>query len=210
MGFFNRKEEKRIPNFPSSEDTDFFDSVEELKSDESVLPSFPDSPTHNKFSEAMIKDAVSQPSNNDGLTEVPQDEKKIKVVEMQEWEPSDETNEDEDNEGEHHRFMPPPELNSPSISSGLRTPLGEPPTFAPRRETSGKDVFVRIDKYYTARKALSEISEKLEEINDMVKKIREVKLREEQELASWERDIMNAKMRIKEVGDNLFNKTDEN
>ena len=70
------------------------------------------------------------------------------------------------------------------------------------------DVFVRLDKFHSAKKSLSEITNDLEDVNEMLKKIRETKLREEQELASWERDILQAKARLENVSDNIFRKSE--
>jgi hypothetical protein len=223
MGFFGKKEQRAIPDLPSPREAGFSfknDEDDEMGGESHVLPAFPDSPSHNKFSEAMIKDAVSmQPvrGNDDGgLAEVPRDEKQIRVVEMEEWQPSSKPREEpEEPEEFHAKFMPPKENRIPHLETKsvptenrMRMSVPEPVRFQPRKEATSKEIFVRIDKYHTARKALSEIAERLEEIDENVRKIREVKLREEQELATWERDIMNAKLRIKDVSDNLFDNTE--
>ena len=43
-------------------------------------------------------------------------------------------------------------------------------------------------------------------MDELLKKIREIKLREEQELTTWEKEINNAKSRIKDVHENIFEK----
>jgi len=48
--------------------------------------------------------------------------------------------------------------------------------------------------------------ETLEDIDELIKKIRETKLREDQEISSWENDVLHVKTRIKEVSENIFEK----
>ncbi len=64
-------------------------------------------------------------------------------------------------------------------------------------------------KYHKRRKKKlfeKKVQEKMEDIDELVKKIREVKMREEQELGSWENDLINIKSRIKDVSENIFEK----
>ncbi|MDP3881405.1 MAG: hypothetical protein Q8Q31_00820 [Nanoarchaeota archaeon] len=69
-------------------------------------------------------------------------------------------------------------------------------------------VFVKIDKFFSAKKALDETKDQLNQIEDLLKKIRELKLREEQELANWESELLSAKARIREVTQNIFEKVE--
>lgn len=71
---------------------------------------------------------------------------------------------------------------------------------------SGSNVFVKIDKFNSARKAIMSAQEKIADIDRMLKKIRETRMREEQELTAWEKEVENAKMRIEEASKNLFDK----
>lgn len=197
---------------------------QEEDSDKQSLPTFPDSPSHNKFSEAMIKEAVGV---NEEITLPPipgiDGRKEIKVVEMEEWKPGSESDsnipalpEDESDES-HSRFMHPDESQTSGQNEGSnfarrivsqsfqRQPLVTSNKTL-KNESGKKEVFVRIDRYYSARKSISDIAKRMEEIDEMVRKIREVKLREEQEIASWERDIADAKLKIQEVSNLLFEK----
>ena len=70
------------------------------------------------------------------------------------------------------------------------------------------DIFIRIDKFHSAKKSLFELQTKLEEIDQMIKKIRDIKMREEQELSSWEADLTHVKARIQDISTNIFEKTD--
>lgn len=154
------------------------------------LPAFPDSPTHNSFSQAVIKDAVEE---DDDLRELPSNRSE-KIVEMEEWNP--ESRETEEIEDEIEEF--------PRPSSGN---IREPRYI---RENTGmdRDIFVKIDKFRNAKKSLDEVKGRLEEVEDLLRKIREAKLREEQELTNWEREITQVKSRIKDVTDNIFSKVE--
>ncbi len=233
MSLFGKKDDRKLPDLPMPKEAGLSFGLE---SEKHALPSFPDSPTSNKFSQAMIKDAFSHPDNRSlptlpppsmpPITNAGKDEKKIKVVEMDDWQSSTQMDkkervmedEDEDNEDEK-RFMPPErslprveqnrkedESRIPRIEDRMRSSMTTPMKSHSQNEVGKKEVFVRIDRYYTARKMMSEIAAKLEDIDDMVRKIREVKLREEQEIAAWEKDIMAAKERIQEINNNLFEK----
>jgi len=214
--FFEKKEDDRkLPDLPAPE---FPPRVSGFGGDEddggSALPVFPDSPSGNRFAEAAIKDAVgSEKERGIGLPPS-EDRGEGKMVEMEEWEPShlrpkgDEFpvtgghhEHGEHHGGEHHehhhkeheRIAPPPE----------RTVREEG-----KVDSMKDDVFVKIDKFHSARRALGEIKGKLNDIDDLIKKIRETKLREEQELSNWEKDVMHIKARIENVSENIFEKVD--
>ncbi len=199
--FFDKKNEKGLPDLPAAGGSfrrSYDEDMGDEDSEEHPLPAFPDSPTHNKFSQEAIKDAVSDSPRDYEDYENTEDhnQKDIKVVEMEEWSPSM-------NSGD----------SVSSTSTSLSSSLGEPPSFKnyPRefsKESKSGDVFVKIDKFHSARKALREIAQNLEDIDDFIKKIRETKLREEQELGSWERDVANIKARIKDVTETIFEKVE--
>lgn len=71
-----------------------------------------------------------------------------------------------------------------------------------------EDIFVKIDKFHSARRSLYDLKGKLDEVNSFLKKIREIRLREEQELAAWEKELLHAKTRIQNVTENIFEKID--
>ncbi|MCX8159086.1 MAG: hypothetical protein N3D20_02240 [Candidatus Pacearchaeota archaeon] len=74
--------------------------------------------------------------------------------------------------------------------------------------TKGKleDVYVKIDRFHSARKALEHARSKIEEMDILLKKIREVRMREEQELSSWEKEVSSVKNKIEEITRNIFDK----
>lgn len=71
-----------------------------------------------------------------------------------------------------------------------------------------KPIYVRLDKFETTIEILDEIKNKITEIETNLKKIREIKSKEEQELEEWEREIQIIKSKIETVDENIFNKFD--
>lgn len=76
----------------------------------------------------------------------------------------------------------------------------------PARKT--EDIFVKIDKFHSARKSLALARTKLHEIDQLLGKIRETRMREEQELESWEKEIDLIKSKIEDVTKNIFEKVE--
>ncbi len=232
--FDEEKERNRLPDLPpargifddfglkrredASTQPAFSKQVGKEEEDEEshALPAFPDTPSHNSFSEAAIKDAVEEDelpelpelpehsTNEGGLPELPElPEKKevpgsgggAKVVEMEEWVP------------EHPMGMSKMKHKTEEYSGHIEVPRKE--DFVPvKREIGSPDVFVKIDKFRSARKTFSEVKSKLSEIDDLIKKIRETKMREEQELNAWEKDVMQIKARVQDVSEDIFEKVE--
>jgi uncharacterized protein YlxW (UPF0749 family) len=71
-----------------------------------------------------------------------------------------------------------------------------------------EDVYVKIDRFHTARKSLNGARDKLAVIEELMRKIRETRMREEQELASWEKDIDSVKTKVEDVTKNIFEKVE--
>jgi len=208
MVMLNKKKEDNLelPNLPpprtpiSQEDFSDHDTVDD---EISSLPSFPNSPNHNMFSQAAIKAAVSTEEKEENIFEEHhEEERNIGTVEMEEWTPSVSSGHAET----PTRILPTLE-HLPDRRGSLGMPhFKERIMEIPNNATTSNDVFVKIDKFHSAKKTLVEIQEKLENIDDMIKKIRETKIREEQELSSWESDLTNIKSRIKDVSENIFEK----
>lgn len=70
------------------------------------------------------------------------------------------------------------------------------------------DVFVKIDKFYSAKKSINAAKIKLDEIDELLKRIRDTKLREDQELTSWEKEVGALKSKLQDVETNIFEKTE--
>jgi len=195
-------EKKRLPDLPPAEYSpdDFVLRREEEEDEEDeerhALPAFPDTPAHNKFSQAVIKEAVADDELTEllGLPELPEDEEephpetKAKIIEMKEWAPE---------HGVVEKEYPRP----------IEIPRRE--DFIPvKREIGSPGIFVKIDKFRSARKTFNEVKTKLSEIDDLIKRIRETKIREEQELNAWEKDVTQIKARVRDVSEDIFEKVE--
>lgn len=69
-----------------------------------------------------------------------------------------------------------------------------------------EDLFVKVDKFASARKSLETAQNKIDEMQELLKVIRETKMREEQELAYWEKELTSAKAHVQQVTENIFGK----
>jgi hypothetical protein len=179
--FWQKKEEKHgLPDLPSAKAPPIILNTEDEEDEEeqsNALPAFPDSPSKKGFSQTAIKGAISP---EDELPELPSlPEKNFKLVEEEEdWRP-----------------------RAPFSDSII-----ESERFVPKNKNDKNDVFIRLDKYFSAKKALETAKLNLSEIEDLLKRIRETRLREEQELLAWEKDMLAIKAKIKEITENIFEK----
>lgn len=210
-----------------------FDSEGELdendfNSEKHSLPSFPDSPIHRGFSQAAIKDAVDNesPINEDEFPmahDTSSPGKLFKTIELEDRGskrsmPKTSQIREISTDSDLFGAMQPSISGQADIEKPKPIKLGLPPSksqksaqqeFVPKQTfQKNADIFVRIDKFRAARRTLDEIKIKLEEVDDLLKKIRETKLREEQELSGWESDLNSVKARLNDVTENIFEKTE--
>lgn len=186
--FFGKKEDMSklpdLPPLPGARD-----------SHEQMMPEFPDMPEQSHEMGGM------KPPMKDSFEAKP-----AKVVEMEEWHPRKYSISEPEEVEEEVVISPPQEKPM------MRKPMHHPPQpvqrMAQPMPQAQNDVFVRIDKFHSARKALGEIQGKLEDIDELVKRIRDTKMREEQELAGWEKDLVHVKSRIQAVAENIFEKVE--
>src|SRR3989338_1467294 len=144
------------------------------------LPTFPDSPMRSGFSQSAIREAVAQEEISEELPELPG-----KTGSLPE---------------NNYKLV---EMEEWKPGAALST---SPPARSEPRDS--KPIFVRVDKYQIALSALDSVKGKLSEIEELLKQIREVKAREDQELSSWETEMETIKARIQTVMTELFDKTD--
>jgi len=201
MLFFGKKDEKKgLPELPPSNIQNFpihpkpipsFNPLPlEEESEKHALPTFPDSPSSKGFSQTAIKDAISsdkysesdlQPIMPKLIPKAPQ----IKATSAPEEELAEE--EDDDEEAEEVKS----ESKPVKISSS---------------SNKEENVFVRLDKFHSARRSLNETKTRLDDIDSLLKKIREIKQREEQELSAWEKEVTELKAKIQSIRENIFDR----
>ena len=200
--FWNKKEDKnKLPDLPPLKQPIIPPPLEEIEEKEKyALPSFSDSPHQNGFSQAAIKDAVS--SEEIVSSEIMEENydkgnEKFKTIEMEEWISS------ENMEVENSSQPKLEKLKNNKMQQFSSIPQSIFPQTSP-----SQDIFVKIDKFRSVKKALYETSEKLEEIDLLLQRIRETKMREEQELSAWEKEISSAKAQIQEITSTIFEKVE--
>lgn len=191
------------------------------------FPSFPDSLNDKGFSQAAIKDAVAdepvfpEMPEKEEVEYIPESSKNFKTMEMEEWSPSIQKEPSYTLESSPTapliKSIPTagskPKARIFKESSSVQPLLKEPPVsvdYASELQKAPKnaDIFVKLDKFYSARKSLADAQQKLEDMDELIRKIRETKLREEQELEGWEKELLNIKSRINDLNVNLFEKVD--
>jgi hypothetical protein len=215
--FWNKKEDKELlPDLPTPNKTiSPFSPREEPHHEDgdNMLPSFPDSPMQKGFSQSAIKEAISNEEVKEEKVGSPLNSAKaFKAVELE----------------DDSATIPPmqiksfPSVNIPPVTSQKKVVVEEPPIGLPpepiapmqitRPSASSSrpknEIYVKIDKFVSAKKSLSDIDGKIDEITDLLKKIRDTKMREEQELASWEKDLSSLKLHVQDVTQEIFDRVE--
>jgi len=200
--FFKKKEDKKaLPDLPPSPTLPLPKlGIVPLKvpnKEESSIMLASSIPELKKPSISTVKEPEEEEFTEKDEDTIPPS-KSFKAVEMEEW--SSDTEERKIKPSKAAKIDKAPDMEEREI------PL--------RREISSKaqdknaEIFVKLDKFRNARRALEEIKIRTEEIDALLKKIRETKLREEQELSGWEREIANVKAKVQDVSSNIFEKVE--
>ncbi|MEK6909004.1 MAG: hypothetical protein AABX23_03055 [Nanoarchaeota archaeon] len=150
------------------------------------LPSFPDSLMNKGFSQSMIKSAVEDEDKN--LPELPEwdqesiQAKPVRTMELDEWTP---------------RASPQRQQNKQMMSESLKMSSNQ-------QINDKRPIFVKLDKFKEARESLVKISEKLDQMDELLKMIKDLKSKEDEEINSWEKDIESIKARILFINKEIF------
>lgn len=214
MFWDKKKRDSGLPDLPSSSSMMApptlpmlreFTPVEEEREEIHELPSFPDSPMQRGFSQSAIKEAVTNETTENTMMQsmTPEEHSapdeyvpnNYKVVEMEEWSPAKST-------------IPTPVPAPMPAPRGKQKQLKSEPASMPIQTEQHRAMFVRVDKFQNARASLDTIKNKLSDIEELLKRIRDVKSKEDAELSSWESDMENIKSRIQNVMREVFDKTD--
>jgi len=183
MGWFNKNDEKKqnasIPEIPKLPDLPELPKLGDVEDRDKLpqLPSFPASNLGEKFSQSAIKEAVT------GKKEVMED--------------ADDFEEDQ--------MMPiPPKIEAPRTRDIEDVPHGFKE--AAKAVRKAEPVFVRIDKFEQSLKVFEKAKSKVMDIEKMLKDIKKLKEKEEEELNNWEKEIQTTKEQIERVDKELFSK----
>ena len=194
MGLFKKRGKKselpELPELPGGPELPRLpEMTQELDSQEvSGLPSFPENKMGNDLSHYAIKSAVSP------LDLPPIEPKEKKTLEI----------------SEPLRIAPLPPIHQPLMPPSLipspQPQISLPPQPRITQPKIKEPVYIRIDKFKSAISSFQEIHNKILEIEDLFRGIKELKQREDTELREWEREIETLKMRIDGINQNIFSK----
>lgn len=95
------------------------------------------------------------------------------------------------------RVMP----NQPQIPSAQEITQPSRKSFPVERP-----IFVKINKFRESVESLNEIKKKLKEASTILQKLKEIRAKEDEELASWEKDLEEMKTKIDSIDKKLFSK----
>ncbi len=212
MGIFSKKE--KIPEIPlAPELPELFDKDNKKEKDYlPELPSLPNNPKNNNLNQEIVKSAISDNLSSEG-----------NEVDI------DSQSQDSERAEESEKTFPISSQNLesqipslPGRSSIMDSPLSKPvsqepskviqkvvtPHFSiPRTSKESLDVepiFVRIDKFQLAKKNIEQIKNKIKEMESTIKKVKQVKVKEEEEIKSWLGEIENLKARLSEIDSDVF------
>ena len=177
MGLFSKKKKKEDLSLPELPKLPELPDFPADKERLPQLPSFPSSQTGERFSQNAIKEAVTGREEVD--TKGYADES-IGTRMMQE----------------------PPIPYTKDIEEGVPKKFREAAKLVKKTEP----VFIRIDKFEQSLETFEKAKKKIMEIEKMLKDIKKLKEKEEEELSNWERDIQTTKEQIERVDKELFSK----
>lgn len=155
------------------------------------LPSFPSNSLGEKISQNTIKTAIGA-----GVDEEPYEY-------------------DEINDNEDIPKMIPEKVKSPTFDSlppidttRIKSKIEEEKEEIIPRVKSTEPIFIRIDKFEESLKVFQTVKRKVSEIEELLKDTKEIKKREQEELTAWENEILQLKMQIEKVDEDIFSKID--
>lgn len=203
MGLFGKKDKKEeikkvssnVPELPELPKLPELPPMNEFSYEEErlpQLPTFPNNSLGNKFSQNTIKEAVS------GKKE---DEEAFDAEDFSEM-----------NKGMMQRPLPRHAIeDTDDYEESITTkPKSKevPQNFAMRNYMTKKaePVFIRIDKFEESMKIFQDIKSQISEIEELIKNTKDIKSKEEEELASWETEIQTIKNQIEKVDQDIFSR----
>lgn len=187
MGLFNKKDVKNnyindeipkleelppLPELPQLPETNFKYNQERLH----PLPNIPSTKIGNKFSQAAIKEAIS--------------DENFQNPELENF------------EEEKYPLKPQFKRLTKDIEEEIPYEFKE----AIRKVRKAEPIYVRLDKFEDSLETFESMKQKIDEIKSLLKEIREKKTKEEQELQKWESELSAMKNQIEKIDREIFSK----
>ncbi|MEK6890991.1 MAG: hypothetical protein AABX03_02540 [Nanoarchaeota archaeon] len=221
MGFFSKnkksfsndsQESMGLPELPSLSDMpQFSQSSDSMNRKPSMLPSLPNSKSADEFNKTAIKETVS---NYDDYN-IPESEKYPPIIQKPraiEYDPYSRQNPQNVNEDNMipSQFPIQSKQNTFEMSEYPKMKKGFQPQMPPQSQQNfsklkrKEPLFVKLDKIENTISALNEIKLRISELDSLLRNIKEIKMKEEQELREWERELETIKTRLDQVDKDLF------
>jgi hypothetical protein len=203
MGLFGKKDKKEeikkgvsaVPELPELPKLPELPSMNEFSYEEEhlpQLPTFPNNSLGNKFSQNTIKEAISGKKEEEEVFNA--EDFQVEEKGMMQKPLKRNTMEDTGNYEESIATRPKSkEVPSNFAMRSYMTKKAEP-------------VFIRIDKFEESMKVFQDIKSQISEIENLIKTTKEIKAKEEEELASWETEIQTIKNQIEKVDQDIFSR----
>lgn len=213
MGLFGGKKEK-VPDVPEVPGVPELPELPELpnspdKKGPQGLPSFPTSSRNEELNQEMVKSAVNdsavQESPDTGPTPLTSS---VPLVSEGGARTPKEPQAVSDAGTSLGSSIPEPPVSAPPVS-----PVSEalPSTSHPVYEQNSvgaskgpEPIFVRIDKFQSAKDDLGKVQDKAKEMRETLRKINEVRRKEEEELKMWEEEVEKLKSLLGEIDSEVF------
>jgi len=218
MGLFSKKKEEdldEVPELPELPRSNLdFPSIDEYKSPMSRTP-FPETPpglpglpkdveidglpllpqpdTEGRFNQKEIKHAITFPQQ-------PFPDAKMQKSNLT---PSFPVYQSKTRPIETFEHPKPPEPFDKEMPRTLELP--EKPSFKPSTKKA-EPVYIRLDKFETTLESFQEIKNKINEIEKLLAKTREIKAQEEKELEEWENELQAMRARIDAIDKTIFDR----
>jgi len=185
MGWFSKKEE--VPEIPPAPELPELQISGTRQIARHELPSLPPS-TNPNTSQEMVKSAVGSLKKEVDIP--PVDDHLFK---------------------EHEELIPslpnsrPEELPRPK-QLPKPTRINYPPIIPRKTPTQSGTIFVKISDFQQAQKDFDSVRKQVREIEKTLSKVKEVKVKEDQEIGSWIQELEKIKSRLSEIDSNIFNR----
>jgi len=187
MSWFEKKSEKtegKIPELPSLPEIPMLPSLPPFshqKEEIHQLPSLPRTSMGQRFSQNVIKEAVTgKEEEEESLDEFERENARTMT---------------------HAPFQKVPETPQRRF---IPREFEEPEAIVRANEP----VFIRLDKFEESLKLFDKTKEKIEEIERMLIKINRIRDEEEKELVYWEQEIKSIKSQLQKIDKEIFSKVE--
>ena len=73
-------------------------------------------------------------------------------------------------------------------------------------ENKENPIFIRVDKFQESKKEFIDIQRNVKDIEKALRKLKDIKSKEDVEISAWTADIEKIKSKLSEIDSNIFNK----